>query len=372
MDAIGRLAGGIAHDFYNILVPIIGYVELTMMNLDTQSRLYANLKHVRQAIDRAAGLTRQILTFGRKQVLEMRVIDLNAVVADFGKMVKRLIGEDIELRTFLEPDLYPVKADKGQLEQVLLNLAVNARDAMPIGGKLTVETANVYLDEGYVRHYADSLPAGRYTMLAVSDTGHGMAPDIRQKVFEPFFTTRAQGKGTGLGLATVFGIVKQHGGDIRVYSEPGEGATFKIYLPRARDVVEPQDATPAESRAIHGTETVFVVEDDEMVCRLICETLTAHGYKVVEARSPGDALKRLSGCRETVHLLLTDVIMPDMNGKELYRRVAAVRPGIKVLYMSGYTDNIIVHHGILDEGIDFLQKPFTVHSLTQKIREVLG
>ena len=370
MDAIGLLAGGIAHDFNNLLMPIIGYVELGMMKLSPETELYTDLKRVREATARATDLTRQILAFSRKQVFEMQVIDLNSVVADFKKMVKRLIGEDIDLQVFPELDLYEIKADKGQLEQVLMNLAVNARDAMPAGGKLTIKTANVYLDKAYLKQSAAARPPGLYVMLAVSDTGCGMDAETRQKIFEPFFTTKEKGKGTGLGLSTVFGIIKQHGGCIRVDSEPGRGTTFKIYLPQAEGTAQTREMTTAEPAVLCGMETVLVVEDDELVRQLVCKTLTSCGYNVLEATDPKDALRLASENRETLGLLLTDVIMPGMNGKELYRKTAAIHPDIEVLYMSGYTNDVIAHHGILDEGVNFLQKPFTVQNLTQKVRQV--
>ncbi len=372
MESIGRLAGGVAHDFNNVLVPIIGYVDLAMMSLSPDEKLYVNLQRVREAAERAAGLTRQILAFSRKQVLEMRVLDLNAVVSDFEKMIQRLIGEDIALATFLEPALGRIEADPGQLEQVLLNLAVNARDAMPTGGKLALETANVYLDDAYVQKYADSQPPGHYVMLAVSDTGYGMSPEIKRNIFEPFFTTKEQGKGTGLGLATVFGIVKQHRGNIWVYSEPGSGTTFKIYLPRVEAPAKISETTALEPESVYGTETILVVEDEVMVRQLVCETLAAFGYQVIEAKSAADGLRLAMETTSPLHLLLTDVIMPEINGRQLYQKLAGIRPEIKVLYMSGYTDNVIVHHGILDEGINFLQKPFSVQSLTRKVKQVLG
>ena len=372
MESIGTLSGGIAHDFNNILVPIIGYVESGMMNLSPEEKLYTDLKRVRQAAGRAADLTRQILAFSRKQVLEMRTVDLNTIVLDFNDMIQRLLREDIELHTFLESALYQINADKGQIEQVLMNLVVNARDAMPTGGKLTIETANVYLDEAYVKKYVDIQSPGQYVMLAVSDTGFGMDPETRQQIFEPFFTTKERGEGTGLGLSTVFGIIKQHGGHIWVYSEPDRGTTFKIYLPQAKDTAQIPEMTTAELDSVYGTETILVVEDEEMVRQLICETLTAYGYDVLEAQSPKDGLRLAAQNKETLCLLLTDVIMPEMNGKDLYQKLSAIQPDTKVLYMSGYTDNVIVHHGILDGGVNFLQKPFTVQSLTQKVRQVLN
>lgn len=371
MESIGRLAGGIAHDFNNILVPIISYAELGMMNLTPDDKLYSYLQQVRDAAERAADLTRQILAFSRRQVLEMKTVDINVIVIEFEKMVQRLIVEDIELQTLLDPILYPVKADRGQIEQVLMNLVVNARDAMPTGGKLTIETASTYLDETYVKRYADDQPAGHYVMLAVSDTGHGMDMATQQQIFEPFFTTKMQGKGTGLGLATVFGIVKQHGGNICVHSEPGNGTTFKVYLPRAEGTVQTYETAVIEPASVYGIETILVVEDEKMVRKLVCETLAAHGYKVIEAQSPHDGLRLAYEYKKTIHLLLTDVIMPEMNGRELYQKILFVHPDIKVLYMSGYADDVIADHGILKEGISFLQKPFTVHTLTRRVKQVL-
>lgn len=372
MEAIGRLAGGIAHDFNNILVPIIGYAELGMMSLRSEDKLYRDLKQIREAAQLAADLTRQILAFSRKQMLEMRVIDLNRVVVDFEKMIHRIIGENIELQLFLEPELYQVKADTAQINQVLMNLVVNARDVMPKGGKLTIETANVYLDEAYMKKYAMPQLPGHYVMLAVSDTGYGMDTEIQQHVFDPFFTTKEQGKGTGLGLSTVFGIIKQHEGNIWVYSEPDKGTTFKIYLPQAGQHALSLQQESISPTSIYGTETVLVVEDEDIVRELVSETLEAYGYKVLQAAASNDALNLVSEYQETIHLLLTDVIMREINGRDLYAQIVTMRPDIKVLYMSGYTDNIIVHHGILDEGLNFLQKPFTVQTLIQKVRYVLS
>lgn len=372
MEAIGRLSGGIAHDFNNLLIPIIGYVELGMMNLPPDSKLYVNLLQIKEAADRAAHLTRQILAFSRQQVLEIEVLDLNEVIVEFKQMIQRLIREDIELKTVLAPSLHRIRADKAQIEQVLVNLVVNARDAMPKGGKLAIETENVFLDEVDTEHYAGAQTPGHYVMMAVSDTGHGMDAETKKRIFEPFFTTKERDQGTGLGLATVFGIVKQHQGNIWVYSEPGQGTTFKIYLPKTEDVPVTDKITAPEPTSTYGTETVLVVEDEQAVRKLVCETLQAHGYNVIEAKSPSDGLQLATGCEDTIHLLLTDVVMPGMNGQELYQKVAVIRPEIKVLYMSGYTDNMIVHHGILDEGVNLLQKPFMVNTLTQKVRQVLG
>ena len=371
MEAIGQLAGGIAHDFNNILVPISLYTEMALRKLSPDEKLYANLQVIREAAGRAADLTRQILAFSRRQVLNMHVLNLNAIVEDFQKMLQRLIGENITLETFLEPDLYPVRADKAQIEQVLLNLAVNARDAMPAGGKLTLETDNIYLDEAYISQHADTLLPGYYVMLTVSDTGHGMDTATQQRIFEPFFTTKAPGKGTGLGLATVFGIVKQHEGNIYVYSETDKGTTFKIYLPRVKGTVETFDATITPPVTLRGTETILVFEDDVVVRKLIGETLTGHGYHVIEAQNIEEGLQYAATHKDPIHLLLTDVIMPEMNGQELYQNIATLFPAIKVLYISGYTDNVVVHHGILEAGINFLQKPFTIDNLTQKVRQVL-
>ncbi|MCB0173624.1 MAG: PAS domain S-box protein [Anaerolineae bacterium] len=371
MEAIGQLAGGVAHDFNNLLVPIIGYIELNLSDIPPGSKLHADLIQVRKAAFQAADLTRQILAFSRQQVLELSLLDLNNIIEVFKKMLQRLIGEDIELQTFLAQDLVPIKADKVQIEQVLMNLAINSRDAMPDGGKLTIETANVILDETYLEKYASDLAPGSYVMLAVSDTGHGIDAETQEHIFEPFFTTKASGQGTGLGLATVFGIIKQHQGHIQVYSEPNSGTIFKLYLPKAKEANLPIIPTSQEPLSIYGTETVLVVEDEEMVRKLVCETLEAHGYDVVEAPRPTNGLKLASG-KTTIHLLITDVIMPEMDGKELYQKVTALHPNSKVLYISGYTTSVIVRHGILNKGVNFLQKPFTIHSLTRKVRTVLN
>jgi PAS domain S-box-containing protein len=372
MEAIGRLAGGVAHDFNNLLVPIIGYAELAMMELSSDDPVCLELGQIKKAAQRAADLTRQILAFGRKQVLEMQVIDLNEVIRDFQQIARRLIREDIELRVFLAPSPGRIRADRAQLEQVLMNLVVNAGDAMPTGGTLTLETASTFLDKAYFGKYADNQSPGHYAMLVVSDTGHGMDAETQKHIFEPFYTTKEQGKGVGLGLATVFGIVKQHQGHIWVYSEPGKGTTFKVYLPQSEDAAQPTGVAEVEPVSECGTETILVVEDEELVRKLVCETLTTQGYRVIEASSPADALKLAADCQETLHLLLTDVIMPTMNGPQLHQKLTAIYPGLKVLFMSGYTNNVIVHHGILDEGVNFLQKPFTIQSLSQKVRKVLN
>jgi PAS domain S-box-containing protein len=371
MESIGRLAGGIAHDFNNLLVSIIGYAELGMMREAPDNQLYTHLKRIKEAGERAAELTRQILAFSRQQMLEMKTLDLNLVISEFVPMLRRLIGEDIVLQTRLADNLPPIKADKGQLEQVLMNLIVNARDAMPDGGKLIIKTAYVVLDEAYVaKHLGAQL--GPQVLLAVSDTGHGIDAAIQQHIFEPFFTTKEREQGTGLGLATVFGIIKQHQGNIWVYSDPDKGTTFKIYLPLADAPVSTEKVVGLNTDTLQGTETVLVVEDEAGVRLLVDETLRAHGYHVLAAEDPLEGLELAATHESPIDLLLTDVVMPHMNGRELYRKLALVRPDLKVLYISGYTDNMIAHQGVLEQGVAFLQKPFTIGGLLQKMRAVLG
>jgi PAS domain S-box-containing protein len=368
MEAIGRLAGGVAHDFNNLLTIISGYGQLLQERLNPQD--LGHVEEILKASDRAAALTRQLLAFSRRQILAPQVLDLNSIVANLEKMLRRLIGEDIALTTVKQSDLGRVKADPGQIEQVIINLAVNARDAMPQGGKLTIETANVKLDETYARSHAGITP-GPHVMLAVSDTGLGMDPETLGSIFEPFFTTKEKGKGTGLGLATVYGIVKQSAGSIWVYSEPGQGTTCKIYFPCIEEPMP--EAEPARVRAelAKGSETILVVEDEEGVRSLVCETLKSKGYNVLDARGPSEALTIVEHYVEPIHMLLTDVVMPQMSGKELAKRLSTVRPGAKVLYMSGYTDDAIVRHGVLEAGTFFLQKPFVPSILLRKVREVL-
>lgn len=369
MEAIGRLAGGIAHDFNNILTVIKGVCQLSLLDLREADPLYAHLKEIERSVERAADLTRQLLAFSRKQIMDLEVFDLNRVIRDLYKMLRRILGEDIELETFLTEDLGRVKADLSQLEQVIVNLTVNARDAMPKGGKLTIETANVELNEEYARKHIGVQP-GRYVMLSISDTGVGMTKEVQERIFEPFFTTKEMGKGTGLGLSTVYGIVKQSGGNIWVYSEPGEGTTFKIYLPR---VDEPLSGQKEEviGEIPGGRETILVVEDEETVRKLAVRLLKRQGYKVLEASGGGEAFVLCEKYKEPIHLILSDVVMPGMSGREVVERLQKIHPEAKVLYMSGYTDNVIVHHGILEEGIEFLQKPFTLEGLARKVREVL-
>ena len=372
MEAIGRLAGGIAHDFNNLLMVISGYSEFLLDRLGPDPALRGPAKEISGAAERATSLTRQLLAFSRKQMLTPKVLDLNGVVTENLKMLTRLIGEDIDLVMIPGADLRPVKADPGQIEQVILNLAVNARDAMPHGGRLTIETANVTLDEAYARLHSPVQP-GDYTMLVITDTGVGMDTETQSHIFEPFFTTKGT-KGTGLGLSTVYGIVKQSGGYIWVYSEPGKGTSFKVYLPHATadevPVVE-QAATVAPAPAEAPGETILVVEDEVNLRRLTRQFLENQGYQVLEAADGAAAVQICVAHQGTIHLLLTDVIMPGMNGRELAHRVSEIRPNIKVMYMSGYTENAIGHNGTLDAGITLLQKPFTLHALKAKVREVL-
>jgi PAS domain S-box-containing protein len=372
MEAVGRLAGGVAHDFNNLLTVINGYSDLTLKRLPAEDPLRRNVEEVKRAGEHAANLTRQLLAFSRKQVLQPMIINLNEAVRETEKLLRRLIGEDVELRAALEPGLGSVKADPGQIEQVLMNLAVNARDAMPRGGKLTIGTENVYLDEEYAARHVSVAP-GRYVMLAVSDTGTGMDEQTQARIFEPFFTTKEQGKGTGLGLSTVYGIVKQSGGHVWVYSEVGRGTTFKVYLPRADEGAREDRETAGPAEGLGGTETILLAEDDELVRTMIRAILSDLGYKVLTAANGTGAL---SICERTegaaIHLLLTDVVMPGMSGRELAAHLARLRPEMRVLFMSGYTDDAIVHHGVLDEGVNFIQKPFAPDALARKVREVLG
>jgi len=370
LEAVGQLAGGIAHDFNNLLTAIMGYSQLSLVRLPLDNPLRPNLEEIKKAGDRAASLTRQLLAFSRKQVMQPRVFDLNSVIADLEKMLRRMIAEDIELRTRFQAKLGNVKADPGQIEQVIVNLAVNARDAMPLGGKLTIETANIDLDETYAQQHLAVVP-GAYVMLAVSDTGMGMDAETQQHIFEPFFTTKEVGKGSGLGLSTVYGIVKQSGGNIWVYSETGKGTTVKIYLPRVDEVAEEYKRTVAQSDLPQGNETILLVEDDEMVRRVAREVLKTSGYRVLEAASGSAARQICEQNKDVIHLLLTDVVMPEMSGREVVNRLLPMHPEMRVLYMSGYAENAIVHHGVLDQGISFIQKPFGPQALALKVREVL-
>ena len=371
MEAVGRLAGGIAHDFNNLLMVISGYCEFLLARIGDDPALRGPAQEIANASERATALTRQLLAFSRKQMLAPKVLDLNAVVTENLKMLTRMIGEDIDLVMVPGADIGAVKADPGQIEQVIMNLAVNARDAMPHGGKLTIETGNVTLDENYARFHAPVKP-GDYVMLAISDTGMGMDAETQNHIFEPFFSTKGP-KGTGLGLSTVYGIVKQSEGYIWVYSELGKGTTFKIYLPRigaAGETIAAQTTTPVIS-AERGGETILIVEDEADVRRLGRQYLEMQGYRVLEAPEGAAAIQISNSYSGPIHLLLTDVIMPGMNGRELAQRISALRPDTRVLYMSGYTENAIGHNGTLDAGITLLQKPFTLPALKAKVREVL-
>ncbi len=368
MEAIGRLAGGIAHDFNNILSIIQGYSDLSLLNLSEGDPLRENIEQIQKASRKAADLTKQLLAFSRRQVMEMRVMDLNILLKSLEKMLQRLIGEDIELSIIMGEGLGRVKADPGQLEQVILNLVVNARDAMPSGGKLTIETANVKLDEAYARAHI-AVKSGDYVLLSISDTGEGMTNEIKERIFEPFFTTKE--KGTGLGLSTVYGIVKQSGGNIWVYSEPGCGTSFKIYLPRVDEPLEERGEAVGEEDLPKGNETVLIIEDEEEVRKIAMAVLRRQGYKVLEAPQGGDAFLICEKYDGPIHLMLTDVVMPRMSGIELAKRLVAMRPEMKVVYMSGYADNAAIQHGFSQEGVDYIQKPFTVSRLARKVREIL-
>jgi two-component system, cell cycle sensor histidine kinase and response regulator CckA len=369
MEAIGRLAGGISHDFNNLLTAVTGYSDLLLSQLPEDDARREFAEEIRKAGQRAAGLTHQLLAFSRRQVLEPRILDLNAVIANMERMLRRVIGEDVELTTALDPELWRARADPGQIEQAILNLVVNARDAMPRGGRLTIETANVEIDAQFARNY-ESVQPGPHVMVAVSDTGVGMDAELQARLFEPFFTTKERGKGTGLGLSTTYGIVKQSGGSIWVYSEPGVGTTFKVYLPRSEGPLDAPAAAPAPAPRT-GTETVLLVEDEPEVRRLVERLLRMRGYSVLSCAGPAEAIAAAKSYSGTVALLLTDVILPGMNGRELARVLAETRPGLRVLYMSGYTDAAITQQGILEPGTAFLSKPFAPDALARKVREVL-
>ena len=370
MEAVGRLAGGIAHDFNNLLTVINSNSQLGLMELREWDPLREKLDSIQKAGERASNLTRQLLAFSRRQVVETRVIDLNALLQDLGKMLLRVIGEDIELKIVPGNNLGRVKADPGQIEQAILNLVVNARDAMPSGGKLTIETANMELDQEYSNTHLGVKP-GRYVVLSVNDTGVGMVPEVREHIFEPFFTTKEKGKGTGLGLSTVYGVVKQSGGNIWVYSEPGQGTTFKVYLPQVDEPLEEARKKVVREKLPGGSETILVVEDEEEVRKLAVTILKRQGYRILEAAHGGDAFLICEQEKERIQLLLTDIVMPEMNGPELARRLRYFYPEMRILFMSGYTDNTILQHGMLDKEMFFLQKPFSVEGLVLKVREVL-
>jgi signal transduction histidine kinase len=370
MEAVGRLAGGVAHDFNNILTVVIGCAELAADALAQDRDADSYLREILVSADRATDLTNQLLAFSRRQILQPRVLDLNQVLEGLETMLRRLLGEDLEIEIAKAPGIGTVLADPGRIEQVVMNLVVNARDAMPTGGKLTVETGEVYLDKEYVKSH-EGTQEGPHVMLSVSDTGAGMSPEVCARLFEPFFTTKAQGKGTGLGLSTAYGIVKQSGGSISVYSEPGRGTTFKIYLPRMDGDAAEAAAAGVDEPPSTGSETVLVAEDDLAVRSVTVNMLRKRGYTVLEAESPGEALRLAGEHPDPIHLLVTDVVMPEMGGRELADAIVLVRPQVRVLFVSGYTENAIVHQGVLDRGIAFLSKPFTIQSLAAKVRSVL-
>ena len=370
MEAVGRLAGGIAHDFNNLLTAIIGYSQLLLGRLEVGNPMQEELEEIRKAGERAASLTRQLLAFSRKELLQPQVLDLNALVANLDKMLRRLIGEDIELVTIFGPRLGRVEADPAQLEQVVLNLVVNARDAMPQGGKIVIETKNLELDEAYAHQHVGVSP-GRYVMLAVSDQGCGMDAETLKHIFEPFYTTKHHAEGTGLGLSTVYGVVKQSGGNIWAYSEVGRGTTFKIYLPQVNEVVDARKTEAVSTAVAGGTETVLLAEDEKLVRKFVRSILEKSGYTVLEAHHGSEALRVALQHPGPIHLLLTDMVMPLMDGKLLAQRMVVLRPGIRVLYMSGYSENAVVHHGVLESGTAFIEKPFTVETLARKVREAL-
>jgi PAS domain S-box-containing protein len=371
MEAVGRLAGGIAHDFNNLLTVIKGYTQLSLLDLKENNPLWENIQEIQKATERATDLTRQLLAFSRRQILDPKVLDLNSLLRNTEKMLRRMIGEDIELVTLLSEDLGRVKIDPGQIEQVILNLAVNARDAMPSGGKLTIETANVQSDEGDALTHLGVIP-GHYVRLSVSDTGVGMSQEVQEKAFDPFFTTKEKSKGTGLGLSTVHGIVTQSGGKIWVHSEPGHGTTFQIYFPTIEGELDTLNRKKETDSSPRGSETVLLVEDEPSVRDLANRLLKQQGYRVLVAANGEEALRLAQDATgERIHLLLTDVVLPQMSGKELADQLKIFRPDLKVLYTSGYTDYAVVHHGVLNSGTHFLQKPFSLKTLSQKVREAL-
>ena len=370
LESIGRLAGGVAHDFNNVLSVIIGYSELLLTQIPPEDPIYKKIKAIYDSGTTASTLTRQLLAFSRKQLLERKVISINTIIRDFLKILGKIVGEDIVFTTYLSEKSCTVEADPGQIEQILMNLIVNAKDAMPAGGEIIIETAEVELDELYSDKHIEIKP-GQYVLLTISDTGEGMDEEVMSKIFDPFFTTKELGKGTGLGLATVYGIVKQHDGYIYVYSEKNKGTTFKIYLPASNKSVEETESKSITKPLSQGKETILIVDDKTSIRRLIVETLKPLGYNCLQAASGKEAIDVLHEYKGEVNLLLTDVVMPYMNGKELAETIRKERPEIKIIFMSGYTENIIAHQGVLEQGINYISKPITPVALTQKIKTVL-
>ena len=370
MESVGRLAGGIAHDFNNLLTPIMGYTELLQLALAEGSPERAKVDGVLKAAVKAKALVQQLLSFGRKQILDMKIIDINQVITSFADILRRTIRENITLQISLTQDIVNIMADMHQIEQIIMNLTVNAQDAISGNGAITIETAPIILDEEYSWHHDGVIP-GRYVMLVVSDTGCGMDKATQSKIFEPFFSTKGVGQGTGLGLATVYGLVKQHGGHIWVYSEPGKGTTFKIYLPLV-DALPAVEQTAAETQVVFNREQtcILLVEDNDMARNLVHELLTGHGFKVIAADGPRQALQKIQG--QVIDLLVTDVVMPDMTGPELHKRLQTDYPDLRALFMSGYTSNVIVHHGVLDDGVNFIQKPFAINDFAKKVESILA
>ena len=371
MEAVGRLAGGVAHDFNNMLTVIAGYNRMILDELSTMDPLRGYAEEILKAADRAGALTNQLLAFSRRQVMQPRIININAVLGQTEKMLRRLIGEDVQLVMSLDKNAGNIKADPNHIEQAIVNLAVNSRDAMPNGGRLTIETGNVQIDENYVKTHMGVKP-GEFVMIAVSDTGHGMDSATRQNIFEPFFTTKQQGKGTGLGLATVYGMVKQSGGDIWVYSEPGQGTTFKLYFPLVEEPVSGAiGEDPGISRQL-SSETVLLVEDEAQVRDLTAKMLKQLGYPVLTAENGDAAIEVSKAFTREIALLVTDVVMPNMSGRQVADALVASRPGLRVLFLSGYTEHAVVNHGVLDSNVNFLAKPFSREALGRKVREVLS
>ena len=370
MEAVGRLAGGIAHDFNNILTGISGYTEMLLADLHDEHPMHADLMEIKKATDRASSLTAQLLAFSRKQIISPRVLNLNSLLDDSTKMLQRLIGADIEMIFSPGKELGNVKVDPHQIEQILINLAVNARDAMPEGGKLTIETVSVIVDESQLNN-KDEIKPGAYVLLAVKDTGCGMSPEIQEHLFEPFFTTKDKHKGTGLGLSMIYGIVQQNNGFIQVHSEVGVGTTFKVYLPTVDEDVEPEQKSKSADLP-KGAETILVVEDESLVRSLAQRVLERQGYAVLAVDHGNKAVALANDASIDIDLLLTDVILPDINGRKIYELIAALRPGLRVLYMSGHTEHTITENGILVEGTNFIQKPFSVPDLVRRVREILN